>query len=389
MRMLRCTGLFLIAGILFGSQFALAATAQRGGASSSSSSHSSVGNFLTQHASSRKNARLGRSSSSFHSAAPPSSSQSSSIRRHGGGGGGSPSPDSNDEGLVAPSLRFPDMAKDYGDDPFTPSPISNSPGAFTFTSSNTAVATVSGNIVTLTGIGSTVINAIQAASGHFSGDQKSAVLSVGVGTPVITFDDIFKNSNDEPFGVNATSPSGGAITYTGDNDAVATVSGNTVTIHAGGIVTLTAHQAATGNYRATTKDATLTVLGFDMCELLPCDNGGSCLRTSSLDNGFLDSYTCNCTEGFGGSNCDEVVSDANCNLGQCRNDGVCVADTGGGHCECTGGYSGDFCTDLACGDLTCHNMIGFGSECSVDNTCTCAPCYMGADCSIFDVVDCA
>ena len=65
-------------------------------------------------------------------------------------------------------------AKNFGDAAFNlTSPTSNSSGAFTYTSSNTAVATVTsaGGVVTIVGVGSTTITATQAASadGNYTG----------------------------------------------------------------------------------------------------------------------------------------------------------------------------------------------------------------------------
>jgi Secretion system C-terminal sorting domain/PKD-like domain len=57
-------------------------------------------------------------------------------------------------------------------------PTSNSTGAFSYTSSNTSVATVSGSTITITGIGSTIITATQAASGSYSSGSISATLEV-------------------------------------------------------------------------------------------------------------------------------------------------------------------------------------------------------------------
>ncbi|UNK58228.1 autotransporter domain-containing protein [Pseudoxanthomonas daejeonensis] len=61
-----------------------------------------------------------------------------------------------------------DLDKVYGEDDFDlPDPQSNSAGAFTFTSSNPQVATVSGRTVRLVGEGTAVLVASQAASGSF------------------------------------------------------------------------------------------------------------------------------------------------------------------------------------------------------------------------------
>jgi hypothetical protein len=68
-----------------------------------------------------------------------------------------------------------------GDAPFTLTPpTSNSSGAFTYTSSNTNVATISGNTVTILAGGTSTITAIQAASGSFASASITAVLTVNV-----------------------------------------------------------------------------------------------------------------------------------------------------------------------------------------------------------------
>ncbi len=71
--------------------------------------------------------------------------------------------------LPAPTLSgFAVAPKVVGDASFTlTAPTSNSTGAFTYTSSNTAVATISGNTVTIVGAGSTTITATQAAAGSY------------------------------------------------------------------------------------------------------------------------------------------------------------------------------------------------------------------------------
>ncbi|WP_310381723.1 T9SS type A sorting domain-containing protein [Flavobacterium sp.] len=70
-------------------------------------------------------------------------------------------------------------AKNLGDAPFNlTAPTSNSPGAFSYTSSNTSVATISGNTVTIVGAGTSTITAIQAASGAFLTGNVTASLVV-------------------------------------------------------------------------------------------------------------------------------------------------------------------------------------------------------------------
>ncbi|MFZ4106416.1 Ig-like domain-containing protein [Flavobacterium sp.] len=71
--------------------------------------------------------------------------------------------------LPAPTLSgFAVAPKVVGDATFTlTAPTSNSTGAFTYTSSNNAVATISGSTVTIVGAGSTTITATQAAAGSY------------------------------------------------------------------------------------------------------------------------------------------------------------------------------------------------------------------------------
>lgn len=74
---------------------------------------------------------------------------------------------------------FPPIAKIEGDAPFAlVAPTSRSPVPFTFTSSDTTAATVSGNVVTILQAGTTTIVAQQAGSGTWSPTSVSTVLTV-------------------------------------------------------------------------------------------------------------------------------------------------------------------------------------------------------------------
>ena len=63
--------------------------------------------------------------------------------------------------------------------PFTiTAPTSNSPGAFTYTSATSSVATISGNTVTLAGVGTSIITANQAAAGAYAAGSITTTLTV-------------------------------------------------------------------------------------------------------------------------------------------------------------------------------------------------------------------
>ncbi|MBE9600300.1 MBG domain-containing protein, partial [Pedobacter sp. MC2016-24] len=74
---------------------------------------------------------------------------------------------------------FTAISKTYGDANFNiTAPNSNSTGAFTYTSSDPTVASVSGNAVTLIKSGTTTITATQAASGKYAQTTASTTLTV-------------------------------------------------------------------------------------------------------------------------------------------------------------------------------------------------------------------
>ena len=87
----------------------------------------------------------------------------------------------------APTLTgFTMPASTFGDAPFTiTAPTSNSAGAFTYTSSNTSVATISGGVVTIVGVGSAVITATQTADGVYGTGSVVATLVVNFPSPII------------------------------------------------------------------------------------------------------------------------------------------------------------------------------------------------------------
>lgn len=131
-------------------------------------------------------------------------------------------------------------------------PTSNSSGAFTYTSSNTAVATISGSTLTVVGSGSTTITATQAAI-----QSDTRVYQSASKTDTITTSNYFNLTTHSNFSVPLnlssrtitlvppTSNSSGAFTYTSSNTGVATVSGTTLTVIGNGTTTITATQAAT------------------------------------------------------------------------------------------------------------------------------------------------
>jgi hypothetical protein len=148
----------------------------------------------------------------------------------------------------------------YGNAPFTVSATSNSPGAITYAVLS-GPATISGNVVTLTGVGTVALQATQAASGSYAAATATGSFSVSSATPVINFNPIpDQNYSAGSIQVTAVSNSPGSITYAVVSGP-ATISGNTVSFTGLGTVTLQASQPAAGGFQAASTTTLFTIVG--------------------------------------------------------------------------------------------------------------------------------
>jgi hypothetical protein len=111
-------------------------------------------------------------------------------------------------------------------------PSSNSIGAFSYTSSNTSVATISNKNVSIVGAGTCTITATQEESSDNSSGSVSCILTVSKRDPgIYTFADISARYNDASFNlVDPSSNSIGAFSYTSSETSVATISQDTISI---------------------------------------------------------------------------------------------------------------------------------------------------------------
>lgn len=193
--------------------------------------------------------------------------------------------------------------KNAGDADFTLNASTTSGLPITYTSSNTAVATVSGNTVTIVGGGTTTITASQAGNGTYNpAVAVDQTLTVNKLDQTITFNALAtKNAGDANFTLNASASSGLSITYTSSNTSVATISGNTVKIEGAGTTIITASQAGDVNFNpAADVTQTLTVDKLDQTitfDALTDKNYGdanfslSATSTSSLDITYTSDNT--------------------------------------------------------------------------------------------------
>jgi hypothetical protein len=138
----------------------------------------------------------------------------------------------------------------YGDAPFTITVAASSglPVSFQIVS---GPATVSGNTVTITGVGTVVVRATQAGDSNYNAatpvDQS---FTIAKANQTINFGALSnKTYGDPPFNVGATSTSGLGVTFS-ISSGPATISGNTVTVTGAGTVVVRASQAGDSNYNA-------------------------------------------------------------------------------------------------------------------------------------------
>ena len=151
--------------------------------------------------------------------------------------------------------------KMYGDLPFDiVIESTDSNGEISYTSSDESVATVSGNTVTIVGVGEITIYVTQSATDDYLLETANITLIVNKATPKLSLPFITKKTyGTAPFQITATSISNGLVNYVSSNLNVATVSGNTVTIVGLGSSIITATQYETATYNSATASRTLNV----------------------------------------------------------------------------------------------------------------------------------
>jgi hypothetical protein len=150
------------------------------------------------------------------------------------------------------TLAFSEIpARKFGDAPLQLSATASSKLAPVYSSSNTSVATVSGNKISIIGVGSAVITAAQAGNSKWNATPPvKRNLIVSKGNQQITFtkpaDRTFvKNAK---FVLAATVNSGLPVTFASSNPNILSISGNAATVLAKGKVTITASQKGNGKY---------------------------------------------------------------------------------------------------------------------------------------------
>jgi hypothetical protein len=211
---------------------------------------------------------------------------------------------------VTPTVTFTVPNHTSGDAPFTVSATSNSTGSFTYAVVS-GPATISGSTVTLTGVGTVVLSASQAANGNYAAATATASFMMTAApptppvVPTLSFASITAQIyGTAPFQVSATSASNGSVTYAVSGPA--TIVGSTVTLTGVGTVVLSASQAASGNYAATNATTSFTVAaGFALTS-----GTGSTSGTATVTSGAAATFTLTLSPGGSASYPDAVTLSA-------------------------------------------------------------------------------
>lgn len=118
---------------------------------------------------------------------------------------------------------------------------------------------------------------------------------------------------------------------------------------------------------------------FNECTTDPCLNGGECTPYNNIMSPAQ--YTCNCSEGFVGTRCQEIAD--LCSSQPCQQGGSCTQEGTSITCHCPPGFTGSLCqVDIdECASFPCEN----GGTC-LSNTgtfiCTCPPSHTGLRCEL-------
>ncbi len=154
---------------------------------------------------------------------------------------------------AAQTITFNALAsKTYGDGTFNLTGASSSGLPVTYVSSDPSIVSISGNVVTIHNAGQVNITASQAGnSDYLVATDVSQSLTIQKASQSISFSALAtKAFGDGDFTLSASSTSGLTVSFESSDVTIASISGNTVSIHKAGTVDITATQAGNSNYLA-------------------------------------------------------------------------------------------------------------------------------------------
>jgi len=162
------------------------------------------------------------------------------------------------------TIAFPALSnRPLSDAPFTVSATASSGLTVTFKSQTARMCSVSGNTVTLAGVGACTLEAVQTGDSNYAAAPTvDQTFQVTQGTQTIAFGPLSNRTlGSAPFTVSATASSGLTVHFDSQTTKVCKVSGTTVTLVAVGACTIQATQAGNAGYAAATPvDQTIQVV---------------------------------------------------------------------------------------------------------------------------------
>ncbi len=193
-----------------------------------------------------------------------------------------------DASKMAQTIIFESLeTKIYGDAPFTIEATASSGLPVIFSSSNTNVATISGDVVSIIEAGTTTITASQGGNNDYNpAADVTHELVVDKANQIINFNALSdKTLGDAAFTTSATSESGLPVAFYSVSDKIS-VSGSEVTLLKAGRATITAAQPGNANY----KSAPIVEQSFCIKPPKPqisksTEGGALPVLISSIDNG--------------------------------------------------------------------------------------------------------
>ncbi len=153
--------------------------------------------------------------------------------------------------LIGNTISWQDLpSKFMNDSPFNLAASASSGLPVSYSSSNTAVADISGNLVKIKGAGATTITAVQLGTDSVAAAiPVQKVLQVKKQSQFINFQSLPSvNFGNEPIPLPITTSAGLPITYSSSNIAVAAITDYLLYINGGGVATITATQSGDAIY---------------------------------------------------------------------------------------------------------------------------------------------
>lgn len=160
------------------------------------------------------------------------------------------------------TINFPEFQPTvYGSSPMRLTATTQSSAIMRYESSDSKVATVEGDLLTVTGAGKCYITAYaDGDANYYAATPVQRELNVGKSGQEVVFTEIStKTYGDAPFTLVASASNGQAVTFASSAPSVISVSGTTATVRGAGTAVITATQAGNNNYESASEKVTVTV----------------------------------------------------------------------------------------------------------------------------------